>query len=340
MAEKEPVQQIMGGKEEKEEKGNPTYIQAIGQAYKEEMRRDKTVVIWGEDLRSRIMPGPAVGLYEEFGGDRVRNTPISEVAIVEMTIGAALAGLKPIAEVMFEPLLLIAADGLILKVGTWRKRHSPSFALPIVIRAPYLFMIDEDHGMHSEAFYYHARGLKIVMPSTPYDAKGLMKSAIRDNDPVLYIDNGSLGGMKGPVPETEYLVPIGKADIKRQGKDITIVAYSAMVHRALAAAEELNKEGISAEVVDLRTLVPLDEKAILDSVKKTGRLLVVHEAHLRGGVGGDILARVVEKGFSYLKGPAKRLGGLNVPIPRVHPSLLNQLVPQAKDIIQTVKTML
>ncbi|MDD5082279.1 MAG: transketolase C-terminal domain-containing protein [Dehalococcoidales bacterium] len=316
------------------------YRDAINQAYKEEMRRDPNVVIWGEDIQTRVMPGPTFGLFQEFGGERVRNTPLAEIAIVEMTVGAAMAGLRPVGEVMFSTLALIPGDGLFLKVGGWRQRHGSIDPLPIVIRAPQMPGAGVDHSTCIEGFCMHSPGLKVVLPSTPYDAKGLMKSAIRDDDPVVFIDHMGLYTTEGMVPEEEYLVPIGKADVKRQGKDVTIVAWSLMLHTCLAAAEALSKEGISAEVVDPRTLVPLDEETILNSVKKTGRLVVVHEAQVRGGPAGDIIARVADKGFKYLKAPVKRLGALNVPPPRENKAMWMACLPQAANVVAAVKSIM
>jgi pyruvate/2-oxoglutarate/acetoin dehydrogenase E1 component len=316
-----------------------SYRDAINQAYKEEMRSDPRVVIWGEDIQSRAMASPTAGLFEEFGGERVRNTPIAEMAIVEMTVGAAMAGLRPVGMVMFSTLAMIPGDGLLLKVGGWRQRHGSIAPLPIVIHAPQFSGAGVDHSTCIEGFCMHSPGLKIVLPSTPYDAKGLLKAALRDDDPVVFIDHMLLYNTQGMVPQEDYIVPIGKAIVRREGKDVSIVTYSAMVHTALAVAEKLAKDGVSAEVIDLRTLVPLDEEAVLNSVKKTGRLVVVHEAQVRGGPAGDIIARVTDKGFSYLKAPVKRLGALNVPAPRESARMWKGCIPQEGDIIAAVKSI-
>jgi len=322
-------------------KGQLSFSQAINQAFREEMQRDSSVVIWGEDLQAEIMPGPTRGLFKEFGGDRVRNTPISEAAIAGMTIGAALTGLRPIGEIQFGAMLSIAFNEIFIMAGTWRQRHGGHFPLPIVIRTP-LAMPGAgcDHAISLEASFIHSPGLKVVAPSTPYDAKGLMKSAIRDDDAVLYLDHFGLYNSTGPVPEEEYLVPIGKADVKREGKDVTIVSYSMMMPKVMAAAEKLGQEGISAEVVDVRTLVPLDDETILNSVKKTGRLVIAHESMKRGGVGSEIAARIAEKGLAFLKAPIIRIGAKSVPLPRITARLEAAIIPQTEDVIAGVKSIL
>jgi len=238
-------------------------------------------------------------------------------------------------------LLSIAFNEVFVMAGSWRQRHGSHFPLPIVIRSP-LAMPGAgcDHAISLEASFIHSPGLKVVVPSTPYDAKGLMKSAIRDDDPVLYLDHFGLYNSSGLVPEEEYLVPIGKADVKREGGDVTIVSYSIMMPKVMAAAEQLSKEGINAEVIDLRSLVPMDEETILNSVKKTGRLVIAHEAMKRGGVGGEVAARVAEKGINFLKAPIKRIGAKSVPLPRITASLEAAIIPQTEDVIAGVKSIL
>jgi len=330
-----------------------TYVEAVNQAFREEMRRDEKVVIWGEDVVSmNDVHGQTRDIFDEFGADRIKDTPICEQAIGGMTIGAAYRGLRPIGIYMNAGFSLCAFDTMFLKLGCKSVgRHVPG-DIPAtiygVIGGP-LGDGDNDHGMSPESLYAHAPYLKIVMPSTPYDAKGLMKSAIRDDNPVMVWDhawNFYQGHKDGKiergvnvqeVPEEEYVIPLGKADVKREGTDITIVTYSFQVHNALAAAHNLAREGISVEVVDLRTVVPLDVDAIVTSVKKTGRLLILHEAMKRSGFAGEILFRVSEHSpelIPSLKTPFRRLAGWNLP-------LVNriELVPTAETVMSTVKEM-
>ena len=321
------------------------YVGAINQALKEEMRRDERVVIWGEDMISlNGVHGQTKDIYDEFGGDRIKDTPICEQAIAGMTIGAAQRGLRPIGVFMNWGFGLCAFDGVFLQLGC--KGHSWPVVLYGVIAGP---GEDNDHGMSPEALLIHAPYLKVVMPSTPYDAKGLFATAIRDDGAVMFLDHawcfymghkdGAIerGANTQEVPEEEYLIPFGEADIKREGSDITLVTYSFMVHPALAAAHNLAKEGINVEVVDLRTIVPLDVDAIVKSAKKTGRLLIVHEAMKRGGVAGEIAFRVQEEApdlLASLKTPIRRLAAKNMPLMGTP-----VLVPSAETIAATVKEM-
>ena len=303
------------------------YVAAINQALKEEMRRDDRVVIWGEDMISMNgVHGQTRDIYDEFGGDRIKDTPICEQAIAGMTIGAALRGLRPIGVFMNWAFGLCAFDGVFLQLGC-KGREWP-VVLYGVVAGP---AEDNEHGMSPEALLIHAPYMKVVVPSTPYDAKGLFKTAIRDNGAVAFLDHaycfyqGHADGeikrgaevASQEVPDAEYLIPFGQADIKREGSDVTLVTYSFMVHAALAAAHNLEKDGISVEVVDLRTLVPLDVEAIVKSAKKTGRLLIVHEAMKRGGVAGEIIFRVNEEApdvVASLKSPFRRLAAKNLPL--------------------------
>jgi len=323
-----------------------SYAEALNAAYKEEMRRDKGVVLWGEDLIS--MKGvymTTAGIFEEFGPDRIHDTPIVEVAIAEMAIGAALTGLRPIANIMTAGFLTVCMDALFMKMGALRQEYGYHGSLPIVVdcRSGGGRGLGPDHCSSTEALLIHSAGLKVVLPSTPYDAKGLMKSAIRDDDPVIFMSHGELYfAAKQAIPAEEYLIPLGEADIKREGNDITIVAYSGMVAKVLAAAEALSKEGISVELVDPRTLVPLDIDAIIKSVKKTGRLLIVHEAMKRGGVAGEIAFRVSETApdvVAAMKTPIRRLAAKNLVLPHSGPELEAKLTPQVDDIVKTVKEM-
>ena len=324
------------------------YVGAINQALKEEMRRDDGVVIWGEDMISMNgVHGQTRDIYDEFGGDRIKDTPICEQAIAGMTVGAALRGLRPIGVFMNWGFGLCAFDGVFLKLGC-QGRNWP-VVLYGVVAGP---AEDNDHGMSPEALLIHAPFLKIVAPSTPYDAKGLFKTAIRDDNPVMFLDHAycfymghkdgeiqrSAEAASQEVPEEEYLIPFGEADIKKEGSDVTLVTYSFTTHIALAAAHGLEKEGISVEVVDLRTLVPLDVEAIVKSVKKTGRLLIVHEAMKRGGVAGEIMFRVNEEApdvVASLKSPFRRLAAKNLPLRAGG----RALVPSVESIAATVKEM-
>jgi len=329
-----------------------TYVQAINQALKEEMRRDEAVVVWGEDqISMNGVHGQMRDIYDEFGGDRIKDTPICEQAIAGITLGAALRGLRPIGVFMNAGFSLCAFDGLFLKLGC---QGTPSGTMPVVLYSTIAGpREDNDHGMSPEALYIHAPYLKVVMPSTPYDAKGLFKTAIRDNRPVFFLDHAwcyYMGHQDGEIvrsqevvsqeiPEEEYLIPFGKADVKQEGDDITLVTYSFMVHIALAAAYNLKKEGINVEVVDLRTLVPLDVDSIVKSTKKTGRLLIVHEAMKRGGFAGEILWRVTEEApdvITSLKTPFRRLAAKNLPL---NPIIGPEAVPSIESITATVKEM-
>ncbi len=324
------------------------YVEAINQALKEEMRRDERVVLWGEDqISMNGVHGWTRDIYDEFGGDRIKDTPICEQAIAGMTIGAAQRGLRPIGVFMNWGFGLCAFDGVFLQLGC--KGHSWPVVLYGVVGGP---REDNEHGMSPEALLMHAPYLKVVVPSTPYDVKGLFKTAIRDDGTVMFIDHAwcfYMGHKDGEVtrspevvsqevPDEEYLIPFGEADIKREGSDVTLVTYSFMVHPALAAAYNLEKEGISVEVVDLRTLVPLDVDAIVKSAKKTGRLLVVHESMKRGGPAGEIILRVAEEApdvITSLKTPFRRLAAKNLPLAGAGA----RAVPSTEDIIATVKEM-
>jgi pyruvate/2-oxoglutarate/acetoin dehydrogenase E1 component len=299
-----------------------TYVEAINEALIEEMQRDETVFIFGEDISVGYggggIFGATRGLADQFGPERVIDTPLSEVAIAGAALGAALVGLRPIAEIMFGDFLSIIMDQLVNNVAKMRWVLNDEVDIPIVYRTAYGGGIGAGfhHSQSFEAWIAHVPGLKVVMPSDPADAKGLLKAAVRDNDPVIFMEHKLLyKRLSGPVPENEYLVPLGKGDIKKQGEDITIIAIGAMVRRALEAADMLAKSGISAEVIDPRTIQPLDEKLILESVRKTGRAIIVHEAPVFGGFGGEIAAMLADKAIDALDGPIKRVGAHFTPLP-------------------------
>ncbi|QRG70598.1 alpha-ketoacid dehydrogenase subunit beta [Brevibacillus choshinensis] len=306
----------------------------------QEMRVNEDVFIMGEDIGLYGGAfGVTRGMIEEFGNERVRNTPISEAAIAGAAVGAAMTGMRPIVELQFSDFITIATDQIVNQAAKNRYMFGGKGKVPLVLRTPSGSGTGAaaQHSQSLEAWMAHIPGLKVIQPSTGYDAKGLLKAAIDDDNPVIFYEHKLLYRTKGYVPEEPYSLPIGKADIKRQGTDVTIVATAIMVHKALQAAVELEKEGISVEIIDPRTLVPLDIETIIESVKKTGRVVVVHEAVKRGGFGGEIASLIAEsEAFDYLDAPIKRLGGKSVPIP-YNPVLEKAAIPQERDIIQAVK---
>jgi len=319
-----------------------TYADAISEAMKEEMRRDERVFTFGEQIG--LMEGLAKayrGLLAEFGEERVRDTPISEEALAGMAVGAAIAGLRPVVEIMYIDFITLCMQAIVNDAAKFRYRSVGQLSVPMVLRTQGGAGVGRGmcHSQSLEAWFTHVPGLKVVMPATPYDVKGLLKSAIRDPDPVIFIENKKLYRLKGPVPEEEYLIPLGVADVKHQGKDVTIITYSSMVQVSLEAADRLAQEGIDAEVIDLRTLVPLDEETILDSVKKTGRVIVVHEACQRGGFGAEIGMFVMEHAFDFLDAPIKRVAGLNIPVP-YSPPIGTKAIPSAEDVVAAAHEML
>lgn len=316
-----------------------TFLEAIREALREEMKRDETVFIIGEDVG---VFGGCFGvtgtLVKEFGKERVIDTPISEAAIVGAAAGAAATGMRPVPEVMFSDFTGRCFDEINNQIAKMRYMFGGKAKLPLTIRTAIGAGLSAA-GQHSQclySLYVHLPGLKVVAPSTPYDAKGLLKSSIRDNNPVMYFEHKVLYGLKGPVPEEEYTIPLGKADIKKEGKDVTIVATALMVQKALIATEMLKKDGISAEVVDPRTLAPLDEKTILGSVKKTGRVVIVDEDYPRCGLATDIAATIADEGFDYLDAPIKRVVPPNTSIP-FSPVLEKFWMPDEGKIVKTVK---
>jgi len=317
------------------------YVQALNEALREEMLRDERVFLMGEDI---AIYGGAYqvtrGLYDEFGAERVRDTPISEAAIAGAAAGAAMTGTRPVAEIMYIDFSTIATDQIVNIAAKNRYMFGGKSTVPVVYRTQGGAGrgIAEHHSQSLEAWYQHIPGIFVVMPSTPFDAKGLLKTCIRDDNPVMFIEQKLLYGTEGEVPEGEYTVPLGVADVKREGTDVTIVAYSRMVLLALEAAEDLAKEGISVEVVDPRTLKPLDAETIIGSVKKTGRAVVVHEGYRTCGVGAEIAAQIMEEAFDYLDAPVLRVAGEDVPIP-MSPVLEEAAIPSKTKIIEAVKKL-
>jgi acetoin:2,6-dichlorophenolindophenol oxidoreductase subunit beta len=285
-----------------------SFLQAIHEAQAEEMRRDPGVFIMGEDLRTNVF-GTAAGFVEEFGPQRVLNTPLSEGGFTGAAAGAAMVGMRPIVDFTIAPFMYVAMDQIVSIVAKSTYLYGGQAKVPLVLRANMIYgnSAAAQHSDRPYPMFMGVPGLKIIVPSNPYDMKGLLKSAVRDDDPVLCFEDGKLWGVKGDVPEEEYLVPLGKADIKREGSDVTVVAIGAMVPQALEAARLLEAENISVEVVDPRSLVPLDREAILSSVKKTGRLVAVDVAHRTCSAASEIAAIVAEKAFWDLKGPVMRV---------------------------------
>jgi pyruvate/2-oxoglutarate/acetoin dehydrogenase E1 component len=315
-----------------------TYLEAIRQGIFEEMERDPNVFCLGEDIG--VYGGAfkiTAGLIEKFGEERVVDTPIAESAIVGAAIGASFAGLRPVAEMQFADFISCGFDQIVNFAAKCRYRwNAPA---PIVVRAPSGGGIHGGpfHSQNPEAWFVHTPGLKVIEPATAYDAKGLIKSAIRDNDPVIFFEHkGLYRRIKEDIPEGEYTVPIGKARIHRQGRDLTVITFGAMVYAAAEAAETLAGEGISMEIVDLRTLLPIDEQTILESVKKTSKAIVLHEATLTGGIGGEISARITEKAFEWLDGPVLRLAAPDTPVP-YSPPLEDAFLPNAAKLIEKAR---
>lgn len=319
-----------------------TYREALNQAMREEMRRDERIFLIGEEVG--YYQGAfkvSKGFVEEFGPRRVLDTPITEAGFTGLAIGAAMAGLHPIVELMTFNFSILAMDQIINNAAKIRYMSGGQISVPIVIRGPgsAAHQLGAQHSQSLEAWFCHVPGLKVITPSTPHDAKGLLKSAIRDHNPVIFIEAQLLYGTKGEVGEGDYTIPIGKAEVKRQGKDVTIVAYSKMLLLALEAADSLAREGIQAEIVDPRTLKPLDVETIVNSVKKTGRLVVLEEGWGFAGLGAQIAESIYTNAFDYLDGPIVRVAGEEVPIPYSRP-LEDAAIPDHARVVAAVKRVL
>ncbi len=319
-----------------------TYLEAVREAMTQEMERDERVFLIGEDIGEY---GGAFqvsyGMLEKFGRERILDTPITELGLTGAAVGAALIGMRPIAEIMFMDFTTLASEQLVNQAAKLRFMFGGKATVPMVLRTPAGSGTGaaEHHSQSFEAWFTHVPGLKVVMPSTPYDVKGLLISSIRDDNAVVFIEHKLLYKVKGPVPEEPYTIPLGKADIKREGKDLTIVATSIMVQRSLEAAETLAKEGIDIEIVDPRTLRPLDSETIVNSVKKTGKVLIVHEAVKTGGFGAELSAVISEsEAFGYLEAPILRLAGREVPIP-YNRNLEYHSVPQVENIVEKAREL-
>lgn len=317
-----------------------TYRDALREALREEMRRDPSVFLLGEDI-GRYWGGAfkvTEGLAEEFGDERVRDTPISESAIIGTAVGAAITGMRPVAEIMFGDLTALAMDQIANQAAKIRYMFGGQATCPLVVRTPFGAGVNiaSHHSQSLEAWFMHVPGLFVAVPSTPYDAKGLLKTAIRGSNPVFFCEHKLLYPIEGEVPEEEYTVPFGSAEVKKEGSDVTVVATSYMVHKALSAARALKNEGISVEVVDPRTLTPLDKQTIIRSVKKTGRAVIVTEDCKTAGVSAEIAAILAEEAIDYLDAPIRRVAEPDTPIP-FSPPLERYVIPDEKRIIKTVK---
>lgn len=319
-----------------------TFLKALNEAMAEEMRRDASVFVLGEDVRVGVF-GQTTGLVGEFGEERVLNTPIAENAITGVAIGAAMNGMRPILELMFADFIMLAMDQICTNLAQWRYITGNQYGLPVTIRTSVGagFRSGYGHSQSVEPQLIQAPGLIIAEPSTPYDAKGLLKAAIRSDNPVVFFEHKklTLGGVEGEVPDEDYTVPFGEAKIRKEGKDVTVVAIGVMVYEALNAARELADEGIDIEVIDLRTIVPLDRDTIFESLEKTGRLVTVEESRMRGGVGAEIAALACSDYFPLLKAPVKRVAAPMVPIPG-SPVLEDLYLPNKDSIVRAVRRVM
>lgn len=314
------------------------YREALNRAFFEEMRRDPTVFTLGVGIAERGGSYKVTeGLLQEFGAGRVIDTPIAEASITGCGIGAALTGMRPVVEILFVDFTTLILEQLVNQAAKYEFMSGGQGTVPLVLRSQGGAGngLAGQHSQSLEALFYHIPGLKLVMPSTPCDANGLLKSAIRDDHPVIFLEHKLLYMTKGEVPDEEYLVPLGKADVKKEGDDITLISYSSMVLKCLEAAKIMEEEGICVEVVDLRTLNPLDQETILESVRKTGRAIVVHEAVKRGGVGGDIAAMIMEEAYDDLDGPVLRIAGKNTTIP-YNLGIERVCIPTTEEIIEAI----
>jgi len=318
-----------------------TFSEALGEAILEEMSRDPTIFTYGEDIAKQ---GGIFGAYKPILGkyqDRIIDTPISEEVIFGSALGAALAGMRPVAEFHFADFLFTGMAAIANQIMKFKYMTGGQGKLHLILRGPdgISKSAAAQHSESIETIFMHIPGIKVIIPSTPYDMKGLFKTALKSDDPVICFEHKMLYAKKGPVPEEEYYIPFGVADVKREGRDVTVIATSRMVHESLAAAEELSKEGISVEVVDLRTLVPWDKETVFNSVKKTHKVVIAHETWRRAGWGAEIAATIQEELFDYLDAPIRRVGAKNVHIP-FSPPLQDFVIPDRKSVIEAVRSVL
>ena len=318
-----------------------TFVDALNEAHFEEMEANEKVIVMGEDVELAYVFGVSKGLMDRFGKDRVRDTPISELGIVGAGVGAAMAGYRPIIEIMFMDFIMLAMDPLVNQAAKLRYMLGGQLSIPLVVRTPSGGGVQygSTHSQCLEAWFMQIPGIKVAVPSDPADAKGLMKSAIRDDNPVLFVEHKMIYKLKGEVPEGEHLVPFGQASIKRSGTDVTLIGIGYQVQNCLAAADILEDEGINVEIVDPRTIAPLDVATIAESVRKTNRCVIVEEGHLRSGVGSEISASIQEEAFDYLDAPIERVAALNAPIP-FEPSLEDFVLPNSGNIVDACKKVL
>jgi pyruvate/2-oxoglutarate/acetoin dehydrogenase E1 component len=316
-----------------------TYREAVRDAMSEAMRRDESVFIMGEDIAEMGgSMGVTQGMLEEFGPERVRNTPISEMAIVGAGIGAAMAGMRPIVEIMYQDFTTLAMEQLVSQAAKHRYMSGGQLTVPLTVRTQggAGWSPGAQHAQQLEAWFVHVPGLKVVFPSTPADVRGLLWTAIYEDNPVMFFEHRTLYGLKGEVPDEIEPIELGRARVHREGEDVTVVATGRLVHEALAAAKEAEDEGISVEIVDPRTLLPLDEDALVESVEKTNRCVVAHEAVVRMGFGAEIAALVQERAFDYLDAPVERVGAKFTPLPFA-PVMEQYVVPHAADVLKAIK---
>lgn len=320
-----------------------TYVQAIKDVLAEEMRRDERIFIMGEDIATLGgVFGATKGLLDEFGPERIRNTPISELGFVGAGVGAALAGMKPVVELMYMDFTYVCMDQILNQAAKIRYMYGGKAEVPLVIRGQQGVGRGNaaTHSQSTEAIFMHIPGIKVAMPTSPADAAGLLRTALRDNNPIMFYEHKALYITKGEVPDDpDFMIPFGQANVVKEGKDVTIIATHLYVQKSLNIAKKLEAEGISVEVIDPRTLVPLDTETIVNSVKKTGRAVVVHEAHKNAGPGAEIASMIMEEAFKYLDAPVLRLGAKSCPLP-FNIGLENAVVPQEEDIEKAVKAVL
>jgi 2-oxoisovalerate dehydrogenase E1 component beta subunit len=320
-----------------------TIIEVIREALDEEMARDERVMVLGEDVGVRGGVFRATeGLITKYGEERVIDTPLAELGIVGIGIGLALNGMRPVAEIQFADFIHPAFDQIVSEASRIRYRSNGSWTCPLVIRAPFGGGIGGGlyHSQSVEAYFAHVPGLKVVVPSTPYDAKGLLKAAIRDEDPVLFLEHKKTYRLiRGEVPDDDYVVPIGPADVKREGEDMSVFAYGLMLRHCLDAAVDMEREGVSVEVVDLRTLAPLDKETIVNSVKRTSKALIVYEDNLTMGMGAEVAAVIAEKAFEYLDGPVTRLASPDVPGVPYSPPMQDLFMPNKQKILAAMRDL-
>jgi 2-oxoisovalerate dehydrogenase E1 component beta subunit len=319
-----------------------TLIEAVTEALREEMERDPSVIVLGEDVGVHGGVFRATdGLQKQFGAERVIDTPLAELGIAGIAIGAALNGMRPVAEIQFADYIHPAFDQIVNEAAKIRYRSNGAFGCPIVVRAPFGAGVHGGlyHSQSVEALFYHVPGLKIVIPSTPYDCKGLLKSAIRDPDPVIFFEHKrSYRRVKGEIPDEDYSVPLSVADVKREGSDISVITYGVGVHLAIEAADTIDREGVSVEVLDLRTIVPMDKEAIARSVAKTNKVLILHEDNKTGGVGAEIAATIAEDHFEQLDGPIMRVAAADTHIPYA-PTLEEAVIPNVNDVLAALRKL-